>query len=119
MTTHILNFKKKLEEEKVILIKQLQEVGRINPDDTTDWEPVAASLDINQSEIEERATEITSFEDRSAVEYELEGRLNEINAALVAIANNTYGICKVCKSPIEEARLEANPSAMTCMAHME
>lgn len=112
-------FKQKLEDEKVALIKQLQGLGRINPDNTSDWEPVAATLDINPSEAEERATEITSFADRSTIEYELEEKLKEVNGALEAIANNSYGLCVVCKSPIEEARLEANPSAMTCKAHME
>lgn len=109
----------KLEEEKVSLIKQLQELGRINPDNANDWEPVAAELNIDQAEIEERASEITSFEERSAVEYELEAKLNQVNTALEAIANNSYGTCVTCKSPIEEARLEANPAAMTCKAHME
>ena len=119
MTTHMINFKKKLEEEKSALTKQLQEVGRVNPDNISDWEPVAAELNISQSEVEERASEITSFEERSAIEYELETKLNEINTALEAIADNSYGFCRVCKSSIEEARLEANPSALTCKAHME
>ncbi len=119
MTPHKLNYKKKLEEEKVALIKQLQEIGRINPDDTSDWEPVAVAHDNNQPEIEERATEITSFEDRSAVEYELEAQLKGVDIALEAIANNSYGQCVVCNAPIEDARLEANPSAVTCVAHMD
>jgi RNA polymerase-binding transcription factor DksA len=29
-----------------------------------------------------------------------------------------YGICKVCGEEIEEARLEANPAAETCKAHL-
>lgn len=113
------NYKQKLEEEKAELLIQLQGLGRINPDNTNDWEPVAAELNIDQSEIEERASEITSFEERSAVEYELEAKLNQINTALEAIANNNFGLCNVCKSAIEEARLRANPSAATCIAHME
>ena len=113
------NHKRKLEEEKESLLIQLAELGRINPDNVNDWEPVAAELNIDQAEIEERASEITSFEDRSAVEYELEAKLGQVNTALEAINNNSYGKCTVCMAPIEEARLEANPAAMTCKAHME
>ncbi|KKU79169.1 MAG: hypothetical protein UY04_C0015G0023 [Parcubacteria group bacterium GW2011_GWA2_47_7] len=51
-TTHL---KQKLEIERALLLRQLQKVGRINPDNTADWEPVAADLNVDTAEEEERA----------------------------------------------------------------
>lgn len=119
METSNADLKKRLENEKTLLIKELQKVGRINPDNTSDWEPVAAELNINNAEQEERAEEIQSFEERSAIEFELEKRLNEVDEALNKIESNAYGKCLVCNNEIENSRLQANPAATTCKTHME
>lgn len=111
-------YKKRLEEEKVFLERELSEVGRINPDNPDDWEPTAADLNIDTAEEEERATEVTAFEDRSAVEFTLEERLNKVKAALVRITNETYGRCGVCGNAIEPERLNADATAGTCKAHI-
>lgn len=120
MTSQNLSkYKNILEAEKTLLTQELGSVGRINPDNKNDWEPIKADGNIDQAEMEERATEITDFEDRSAVEFTLEERLKKINAALARISEDAYGACKVCKNPIEDARLDANPAAETCKAHIE
>lgn len=41
----------------------------------------------------------------------------DINEALQAIADGSYGLCKVCKAPIPKERLEALPTAVTCTEH--
>lgn len=117
MTINIEHWKTKLEEEKLSIENQLGQVGRINPDDKTDWEPVAADLNSGTAEIEDRASEIADFEDRSAVEFELETRLGKIVDALGRIDSKTYGVCSVCNSEIEAERLEVNPAATTCKQH--
>ena len=45
----------------------------------------------------------------------LEKSLNDIDKALDRIKNNTYGICKYCGNPIGEKRLEACPTAGSCV----
>ncbi|OGZ08526.1 MAG: hypothetical protein A3C93_04000 [Candidatus Lloydbacteria bacterium RIFCSPHIGHO2_02_FULL_54_17] len=119
MTSDTEYFKKELLEEKRLLEEELRGVGRINPDNPKDWEPTAADRNIDPAEEEERAGEITDFEDRSAVEFELEKRLNAVTSALLRIERGTYGICSVCKNPIEADRLKANHSAETCKVHMD
>ena len=116
---NLSKYKAMLEEEMTLLTRELGSVGRINPENKNDWEAVAADGNIDKAEMEERASEITDFEDRSSVEFTLEERSNKIKAALERIDAGTYGACATCKSPIEEARLEANPEATTCKAHME
>lgn len=118
MAINIEHFKKKLLAEKASTERELGSVGRINPDNVSDWEPTAANLNIDPAEVEERASELTDFEDRSAIEFELETHLAAITAALGRIEAGTYGICRVCNNHIELDRLEANYSAETCKAHM-
>jgi DnaK suppressor protein len=48
----------------------------------------------------------------------LDKQLTEVNDALSRIDEGTYGLCEVSNEPIEKERLEANPSARTCLKHM-
>lgn len=112
-------YKESLLKEQRLLEKELQSVGRINPENSADWEPVANALNIDSAEDEERAAGITDFEEQSSVEFTLEERFNKVKAALARIENNTYGVCRVCKKPIEEARLSASPAAETCITHRD
>lgn len=119
MTPENTKHEQALRKELLLLEAELKTVGRINPENSNDWEPVSGDLNIDTAEAEERAGEITDFEDRSAIEFTLEEKYNKVKAALERIASGTYGLCKVCGAAIEEARLTANPSAETCIAHRE
>ena len=110
--------KQQLQEEKALLERELASVGRINPDNPEDWEATSEDLNIPQADMNERADEITDFEDRSAIEYELEERYNKVKDALARIENGTYGVCVTCGQDIERERMSANSAATTCKAHM-
>jgi len=115
---NIDELKKKLEAEKAEIEKTLRGVGRVNPDNRDDWEPTPADLNIQQADNNEAADVMEEYEERSAVEVEVENRLDNIKKALARIEEGTYGICDVCGSAIENDRLEANPAATTCKAHL-
>lgn len=118
MSIDIEYFKKKLEEEKELLERELKGVGRVNPDNPNDWEPTPADLNIPASDKNDMGDAIEEYEERTAVEVELENRLNEVEAALGRIEKNEYGVCRVCGKEIEKERLEANPAAQTCKEHI-
>ena len=119
MTTNISELKNMLLEERAKLEGELSGVGHKNPKIAGDWEPSAPDLnDINADE-NDVATEIEAFEGSAAIEVELEARLLEVDSALARLEAGTYGICRVCGSAIEDARLHANPAAATCIAHRE
>lgn len=42
--------------------------------------------------------------------------LNQVLEALDRIASGTYGICRVCRSPISFQRLEVIPETTTCVS---
>lgn len=118
MEIDIKHFKGKLEEEEALLEKELLSVGRINPTNPKDWEATPVDLNIPQSDRNDRADAIEEFEERSAVEVELENRLNNIKKALKKIEDDNYGVCEIGGEQIETDRLEANPSSKTCKAHI-
>ena len=43
-------------------------------------------------------------------------RLAEVDAALARVRGGEYGSCASCGRPIERERLEARPTALTCVA---
>lgn len=112
-------FKEKLEEELLLVEKELNNVGRKNPDNALDWEAEPGEMNIDSADSNEVADNIEEFEGNAAVLKELEIRYNDIKAALSKIENGTYGICEISGDPIEEERLIANPAARTCKKHME
>ena len=44
-------------------------------------------------------------------------RVAEVDAALARLEAGTYGLCAVGGEPIDDARLEARPTALTCVNH--
>ncbi len=109
-------FKTLLEKEREELEKELRTVGRINPDNPDDWEPVPEQIE-QESDPGDRADNIEDYEENTAILRELEIRYNEVKDALEKIENGTYGTCEKGGETIDEKRLEANPAARTCIEH--
>ena len=111
-------FKDKLEEELILVEKELNDVGRRNPDNKEDWEAEPTEMNHESADSNETADNIEEFEGNTAVLKELEMRYNDVKDALAKIENGTYGMCEISSEPIEEERLIANPAARTCKKHM-
>ncbi len=111
--------KAKLEAELKTLETELKSVGHKNPDNPKDWEPSSGDVDVNASDAADIADNIESYESNTAILKPLETQYNDVKLALDKIKKGTYGVCEVGGEPIEAARLEANPAARTCVAHMK
>ena len=109
--------KARLEEEKAALEGELLTIGRRNPENPNDWEALPQETG-QESDPNDAADLISHYEDNTAILKDLEIRFNMVAAALERIEDGSYGTCIVCSAPIEEERLEADPAAMTCKAHM-
>jgi RNA polymerase-binding transcription factor DksA len=112
-------FKKKLEQELATLEAELKSVGHINPDNPRDWEASSGDVDINASDPADIADNIENYESNTAILKQLEAQHANVKRALEKIDKGTYGICEISGEAIEKARLEANPSARTCLAHKD
>ena len=113
------HFKKKLEAEKKLLEKELEKVGRRNPDNLSDWEATPIDRDASQADENTVADSIEGYEENVAIVNTLETRYQDLKSALDKLKHGTYGLCQVCGEEIDAERLEANPSARKCREHME
>lgn len=119
MAIDIERFKIKLEAEEKLLRKELEEVGRRNPDNLSDWEATPIDKDVSQADENIVADSIEGYEENTAIVNTLETRYQDLKSALDKIKQGTYGFCELCKEEIDVERLEANPGARSCRKHME
>ncbi|QKE86015.1 TraR/DksA family transcriptional regulator [Arthrobacter sp. NEB 688] len=80
---------------------------------------VAASQDSNADDEHDPEGQTIAYE-RSQLGALTDGQrthLAELDAALARVAAGTYGVCEVCGEPVPAGRLEARPTARTCVRH--
>ena len=95
----------KLEEELDTVVQELADLGHEDIDHTA-------------TEADEIADRMEAEEENSSETATLLARKKEITAALARMTTGTYGFCEECGEKIEADRLDANPAAATCKAHM-
>jgi RNA polymerase-binding protein DksA len=82
--------------------------ARVSSIDATLQAPLSADF-------EEQAGDLEGQEQLERLEASALKELGAIDAALGRIAAGTYGICVKCGEPIARKRLEAVPTATTCV----
>jgi RNA polymerase-binding transcription factor DksA len=110
--------KEKLENERDILLEQMRDMGKLNPE-TNEWEATPEEMNYVETDQNDMADRFEDFEAKSSMIKILEPRLQEVLRALKSINRESFGKCEVCKKDIEATRLEANPSARTCKKHLD
>lgn len=111
-------FKTRLEKELSDITVDLQELGIHNPEVKEDWIAIPKDVDTQEADENVSADRAEDWLERTATLSALEKRYNNIVKALGKISQGTYGVCEICNEPIEEDRLEANPTARTCKKHI-
>ena len=117
--------KEALEKERDMLIEQMKDMGKLNPE-TGEWEATPEEQLTPQSDQNDMADRFGDFESRSSMMSALEPRLQNILKAIKGVNRESFGKCEarlpdgqVCKKDIEVARIKANPAARTCKKHLE
>jgi RNA polymerase-binding transcription factor DksA len=113
------HFKEKLEAELKVLTKQLNELGEKDPE-TGEWDATGKNLDVTtpMADSNEAADQLEELVERQGETSTLQARRTDVKDALAKITEGTYGKCETGGEEIEQDRLEANPAARTCKAHM-
>src|SRR3989344_7778937 len=106
--------KNKLQEERSRIEGELKNFASRDEHDKDAYNP---KFPDTTDKLEESAGEVAQFVDELALEGSLEQTLKAIDHASDKIKAGNYGICDVCKKKIDPKRLEANPSAATCVEH--
>lgn len=111
-------FKERLEEELAVITKELQGLGIQNPQSKEDWIAIPKDTDVFEANENVSADRAEDWEERNATVNALEISYNDLILALSKIEDGVYGICEIGGEEIEEERLNADPSARTCIEHM-
>ena len=111
-------YKSKLEDELKELTTELKSLGIHNPAVKEDWIATPAGVGTNEADPNVGADRVEDWDERRATLSNLEGRYNDVVKALKKIEAGTYGTCEISGEAIEEDRLDVNPAARTCKAHM-
>ena len=79
---------------------------------------VSASRDTNADDEHDPEGATIAFERSqiAAVARQVRGHLEEVDAALARVDAGTYGRCERCGGAIGDDRLDARPTARTCMS---
>ena len=79
----------------------------------------AASVDSNADDEHDPEGQTIAYEraQLSSLISAAEEHLSAIDAATTRLEQGSYGTCEVCLQPIPIARLEARPTARTCVQH--
>ncbi len=104
------DIRKHLEEEKRQIGQRREELNNQDPFSNSDRLNDNAASDAE-------ASEESSHDRFAAMTEELTIKLADIDAALVRIAEGTYGFCSVCNQMIDTDRLAILPTATLCLAH--
>lgn len=108
------HFKQRLEEERERLTQELQDFGKEDPHNPGKFEATYPESGSNSED--DNAMEIAEFVDDATIEARVSAELKDVEQALQAIENETYGVCKYCSQPIDEKRLEARPASSSCIS---
>jgi len=106
-----------LKREQEELLSEIKKIGIMDQADPGGF--VAKETNTQEGVLDEVdvAAELENIGNNNAILIELESRLMEVEDALDAIKNGTYGKCLICDDKISEKRLLANPAATTCIKH--
>jgi len=98
----------------------LQEQSNIhNPEVESDWIATPEGVGVGEPDPNVAADRVEEWDERRALVATLETRYNNVTRALKKIEEGAYGVCEISGEEIESDRLDANPSARTCKAHLE
>lgn len=111
-------YQKTLAGLKVSITNELETIA-VHRSDIDDWEIKTEPVEVDAADPNDHADIAEDSEERLAALTDLKQRYRNIVRALKKIEANEYGICEISGESIETERLDANPAARTCRAHLD
>ncbi len=108
-----------IQKEIAIVEAELANIAQPDPTRPGEWEAKREDLDTDKADELEVAEDLEELEGHESIVAKLQARLHDLRHALAKTQDGSYGKCEVCQKQIETGRMEANPAADTCVAHME
>lgn len=113
----INQLKTQLEEEKIVLEKELKNFADKDRELKDDWDTRFPDFgeENDSPDLEGEAGEVEEYTSLLPVEHALEIKLKDINLALEKIKNNQFGKCEECNQKLEEELLKILPETRICL----
>lgn len=108
--------------EQKLLKRQSELIEQLRKHPTFDLTLTEAASELSRFDLNHPADTATTLDERSkdiSLKNRSENELDEINKALYAIEEGTYGVCTICGTAIEYERLLALPEADKCQRHAD
>ncbi len=115
--TNLLPYQERLTAELAILTDELATIA-VHHEATDDWEAIPATEELSSADENTEADAVEEWNERRATVALLERRYHNVKRALMKIEAGTFGMCEISGESIETDRLDANPAARTCKAHL-
>ncbi len=112
MIKNLDQIKRELVEKKNQLTQDIKELSKKDYHESDNFSAVFPEFG---DKPDENAQEISEYSTMVVTERVLEKSIGEIDEAIKRIESGSYGICKYCKKDIGEKRLEARPTANSCV----
>jgi DnaK suppressor protein len=106
-------------EQELIRVRTDLETIAIRNEETGDFEALPDTSEQSEADPNSEADGVETWNERRATVSSLETLYRNIERALLKLSDGSYGICEICQSQIEEARLAAIATARTCIAHKD
>jgi len=115
MTTKKTTFSKEfLEKIRAALLAEKARLEKELPS-VSDEDQTSGAFPSYGDKEDENAAEVAEYAANLTLEDTLVKSLRDVIQSLKRLDDNTYGICKYCKKPIEERRLIARPTSSACV----
>jgi RNA polymerase-binding transcription factor len=110
--------KRKLEEQRNILEKELSKFAKKDENLEGDWDTKYPKADgaTGSAALEDAADQVEAYVNLLPVEHDMELRLVDIKSAMEKIKKGTYGKCENCGKDIDIERLKIFPEAKFCVS---
>lgn len=112
-------YKVVLEAELAKLSEEMATIGVHDAKDAENWIERTDDIDNVSADEIDVADKTEEWIERRGTISALETQYNNVARALEKIESGTYGVCEICAKDIEVERLDANPSARTCIEHRD
>lgn len=117
----MINHAQKRKLQKELIAEQYRLIEQLNgdKDHNISQKDAVGELSSYDNHPADMGTELYEREKDETLEAHATKQLEEINGALHAIEEGTYGLCETCSEPIPYERLAVIPEASTCVEHAE
>ncbi len=109
-------YRERLKADLTKITNDLKAIAIYHPQ-TDDWEAIPDPSQIGEADENNEADAVEEWNERRSTVSALEIEYRDLKRALNKLDTGTFGTCEISGEVIEAERLQAKPTARTCLKH--